>query len=161
MREFKPLPAQPAPAQTVGPIAWLRENLFSSIGNSIVTLVVVFFFFKYLFAIINWAFISANWQGVTQDDCTKDGACWVFVRSWAQQFWYGSFPDTELWRVNLSLVLLVAVIVASFTLPKHCRLKVVIPTFLLLPFICMRQRMEKKALIWPERKIPISSLVML
>jgi len=37
MKEFQPIADRPAPVQTVGPVAWIRENLFSSIGNSIVT----------------------------------------------------------------------------------------------------------------------------
>lgn len=137
MREFKPLPAQPAPSQTVGPVAWLRENLFSSIPNSIVTIVVIYFFIKLFVQVVDWAFISANWQGTTENDCIKEGACWIFVKAWSQQFWYGSYPDSELWRVNVSLLLLIAVIGMSFTLPKAIRLKVVIPAFLILPFICM------------------------
>ncbi|MFT6791290.1 MAG: general L-amino acid transport system permease protein [Cellvibrionaceae bacterium] len=137
MKEFKPLPSQPAPSQVVGVAAWLRENLFSSIGSSIFTVIVTFFLIKFFIQIVDWGLISANWYGDTQADCTKEGACWVFVSAWLQQFWYGSFPDSQLWRVNLSLIVLFAVIVASFVLPKHLRLKIVIPAFLLLPFICM------------------------
>ena len=137
MKTFKSLPAQPAPSTTVGPVAWLRENLFSSVGNSIITVAVVYFFIKYAIIVIDWAFVSANWSGTTEADCTRAGACWVFIQAWSQQFWYGSFTDGELWRVNVSLLLLLLVIIMSFTLPKQIRLKVVIPAFLLLPFICM------------------------
>lgn len=137
MSEFKPLPAQPAPQATVGAIAWVRNNLFSSVFNSIVTVLVVVALASVVPKLLDWAFFSANWQGTTQDACVKEGACWVFVKAWAQQFFYGSYFDGELWRVNLCLLLLVVVITLSFTLPKSYRLKLGITLFLILPFVCI------------------------
>ena len=135
--EFKPAVAQPAPRSTVGPIAWLRENLFSSIPNAIITLVIIYMLFRVVPGIVDWMFFSADWSGSKQDACVSDGACWVFVKAWSQQFFYGSYPTEEIWRVNLSLFLLFAVIVMSFTLPQSYRLRVSIPLFLILPFVCI------------------------
>lgn len=135
--EFKPAAAQPAPKSTVGPIAWVKDNLFSSIPNTIVTLVIFFVLLRVLPGLIDWLFLSANWSGTSQDACVDGGACWVFVKAWSYQFFYGSYPPDEVWRVNLSLILLLLVIVASFTLPKSYRLRVSVPAFLLLPFICI------------------------
>ncbi len=133
--EFKPAAAQPAPNLAVGPIAWVKENLFSSITNTIVTILVIVGLFNVIPGIIDWMFVSATWSGASQDACVSDGACWVFIQAWSQQFFYGSYPDEQLWRVNLSLFLLFLVIVLSFTLPASIRLKLSIPLFLLLPFI--------------------------
>ena len=135
MQTFKPLPDKPAPAQTVGVFAWLKNNLFSSVPNSLASLLVLAILMNILPGMIDWLFISANWSGETQDACTKDGACWVFVSAWSQQFFYGSYPDEELWRVNLCLVMLVVIITASIRVKKELREKVLIPLFLLLPFI--------------------------
>lgn len=143
MREFKPLPSQPAPSQTVGPLAWVRENLFDSIPSSIVTIVVSYFLVVFSIDIVNWGILSATFEGTTQDACMDadgaklPGACWVFVSAWSQQFWYGSFPEDEIWRVNLTLVLLLVVIILSFVLPKAIRLKFAVVGFLLLPFVGM------------------------
>jgi len=135
--EFQPTAAQPAPSNTVGFLAWIKENLFSSIPNAVVTILVTVFLFRTIPGFIDWAFISANFTGSSQDACVNDGACWVFVKAWSQQFFYGSYPTDEIWRVNLSLLLLFAVIVMSFTLPESYRLRVTIPLFLVLPFICI------------------------
>lgn len=137
MREFKPLPAQPAPIKSAGPIAWLRNNLFSSIPNTAITLLIIAAVLYFIPQILNWAIFSANWQGTTQADCTKDGACWVFINTWAQQFFYGSYPSDELWRVNLSVLLLLVVIVASLKLPDNIRLKVSVLAYIALPFVCI------------------------
>lgn len=136
-REFKPLPAKPAPVATTGPIAWVRENLFSSPFNIAATVLIVASLVAVVPGMIDWLFISANWSGTTQDACVKDGACWVFISAWSQQIFYGSYPTDEIWRVNLSLLLLAAVIALSFLLPDRLRNKVSVPAFLLLPLVCI------------------------
>ena len=135
MREFKPLPSQPAPKDTVGLIPWVKDNLFSSIGNSLTTLIIIGLLVSLLPPLIDWLFLSANWSGTTQADCTKEGACWVFVSAWSKQFFFGSYPTEEIWRIFICLISLVAVIAASYLLPKDSRNKLGIPAFLILPFI--------------------------
>jgi general L-amino acid transport system permease protein len=135
MREFKPLPSQPAPKDTVGLIPWIKDNLFSSIGNSLTTLIIIGLLANLLPPLIDWLFLSANWSGTTQADCTKEGACWVFVSAWSKQFFFGSYPTEEIWRIFICLISLIAIIAASYLLPKDSRNKLGIPAFLILPFI--------------------------
>jgi general L-amino acid transport system permease protein len=136
-RKFNPLPSKPAPISTSGPIAWIKHNLFSSTFNIILTLVIGVGLLTVIPGFIDWLFISANWSGTSQDDCVKDGACWIFIQAWSQQIFYGSYPDDEIWRVNLCLILLAVSIALSFTLPAHLRNKVSIPVLLVLPFVCI------------------------
>ena len=35
MNVFKSIDARPMPGRSAGPVAWLRSNLFSSLGNSL------------------------------------------------------------------------------------------------------------------------------
>lgn len=135
MKEFQPLPARPAPVQTVGLMAWIRENLFSSIPNAITSLALLAALIYFIPPIIDWAFISANWNGSDEASCVKDGACWAFINAWSYQFFYGTYPEEELWRIHAMVVLLLIVIVGSFTLPKQYRLKVSIAGWLVLPLI--------------------------
>lgn len=136
-REFKPLPDQPAPTSITGPVAWIRQNFFPSKTSSMATIIIGGLLLSVLPGMIDWLFISANWSGVTEADCVDGGACWVFIRAWSQQIFYGSYPDGELWRVNLCLILLAAVIFSSFTFSANLRNKISIPAFLLLPFVCL------------------------
>lgn len=135
MQDFQPIESRPAPEQTVGIVAWLRNNLFPNIANSIVTLIVVAALVYYIPQFIDWAFLSANFVGTTEAACVNDGACWVFVNAWSYQFFYGSYPEEELWRINLTIALLILVIIASFTLPKSIRMKASIAAWLLLPLV--------------------------
>ncbi|MBX2809371.1 MAG: amino acid ABC transporter permease [Cellvibrionaceae bacterium] len=137
MREFKPLAAQAPPTHSVGITRWLKHHLFSSAFNSIITLFIIVFLVSVLPGLFDWLIFSANWSGANQDDCTKHGACWVFVKAWAQQFFYGSYTDGQLWRVNLCLCLLISVIACPYLLPKNYRHKVAIGLFLALPVICL------------------------
>ncbi|TNC91913.1 MAG: amino acid ABC transporter permease [Thalassolituus sp.] len=137
MKEFKPLPDQPAPNDTVGPIHWVKDNFFSSAMNTIATLLILALLATVVPPLVDWLLISANWSGTTQDACTKDGACWVFVIAWSKQFFYGSYPTEELWRINLCVLMLIGVIASSQLLNKDLRNKFSIPAFLLLPFVCI------------------------
>ncbi len=136
-KNFTPLPDLPAPDQTIGLVAWIKKNLFSSTANSVSTIAVLYLLASLLPGLIDWLFISANWTGTSQDACTDDGACWVFINIWSQQFFYGSYPTEEIWRVNSILILLLALIIASNKVNKNIREKVIIPLFLLLPFFAI------------------------
>mgnify|MGYP000029432144 CR=1 FL=1 len=135
MNTFKPAPDRAPPSQTVGPIAWVRDNLFSSIGNAVLTIAVIALLVINIPPLISWAFLDANWTGTTEADCVKEGACWVFVSAWSNQFLYGSYPEAELYRIHLMLLVLLGVIVSSFTLPKTIRMKASITMWLALPVV--------------------------
>lgn len=135
MKEFIAKPAKPAPSSAVGPVAWMRENLFSSLLNTACTIVFVAFLASIIPALFDWFFWSANFSGATQAACVDGGACWVFTKAWFQQLMYGSYTDGELWRINICIISLFAVIYAATKLPKDYRNKIAIPLFLVLPFI--------------------------
>ena len=86
---------------------WVQQNLFSSVSNTILTLVVVSLFALLLPPLYNWAIAHATLAGDFRDACTADGACWTFVKVHLGYFGYGSYPEAERWRVNLVGVLLV------------------------------------------------------
>ena len=60
----------------------INKNLNSSNINAILSLTVIFILIKFVPSLLNWAFFDANFLGNTKEDCTGDGACWVFVRVW-------------------------------------------------------------------------------
>jgi general L-amino acid transport system permease protein len=100
--------AMAPPSRTVGPIQWLRENLFSSISNSILTLVALWLIYELISTLVAWGVLHATWQGNDGGDCHEGGACWPFVSAWLGQFMYGRYPDPERWRVNLTYALALA-----------------------------------------------------
>lgn len=119
----------PAPNMSRGPVAWMRENLFSSAGNSIMSILAIVFLIWVIPPMYNFLFGNAVFPGVgvTGEDCRVEGtgACWAFI--WARMtfFIYGFFPRDpafadqagvmgiimSYWRVNLVFLIGIILIV--------------------------------------------------
>lgn len=84
--------------------AWARKNLFSSWFNSLLTLLCLWLAWQVIPPALNWLIFQANWFGESRADCTKEGACWVFVHARFGQFMYGLYPHELRWRINMTLV---------------------------------------------------------
>ena len=98
-------PDLPPPSSSVGAVAWMRSNLFSSWLNTLLTLFAIYLIWLMVPPLLKWALFDANWVGTTRADCTKEGACWVFIQSRFSQFMYGFYPSELRWRVDLTAVL--------------------------------------------------------
>ncbi|MDE2035023.1 MAG: amino acid ABC transporter permease, partial [Pseudomonas sp.] len=72
------------------------------------TLLALYLVWMIIPPLVHWAVIDANWVGTTRADCTKSGACWVFIQQRFDQFMYGYYPEAERWRVNITVALAVA-----------------------------------------------------
>ncbi len=101
-------PDLPPPVSTVGVVGWLRINLFSSWFNTILTIAALWFLYIVIPPIANWIFLDADWAGESREECSRVGACWVFIKVWFKQLMYGRYPDVELWRINTAYLLLLA-----------------------------------------------------
>ncbi|MCF8468035.1 MAG: amino acid ABC transporter permease [Sneathiella sp.] len=95
----------PPPVTQTGVIGWMRENLFSSPLNIILTLVSIYVAWAAISSIVSYAFINANFAGETRADCTGSGACWVFIKARFGQIMYGFYPVEERWRVDVGVIL--------------------------------------------------------
>lgn len=89
-------------------IDWARQNLFSSVFNSILTIIVLVLAGLIVPPLFRWAVTHATISGTSRAACTGDGACWTFIRVRFPRFFYGNYPSDQHWRINLALVLLVA-----------------------------------------------------
>lgn len=105
-----PSPALPPPANSVGVLGWMRKNLFSSLPNSILTLIGLYILFRTIPPTIDWALFQADWVGTSRDACSGEGACWVFVTVRFQQFMFGFYPPSEYWRVVVAFSLVGALV---------------------------------------------------
>jgi general L-amino acid transport system permease protein len=67
--------------------------------------------------------LDAVWSGTSRTDCLAEsvgrevGACWPFIAAKFQQFMYGFYPESELWRVNLTYALCV-LLLAPLLVPR-------------------------------------------
>lgn len=104
-------PSLSPPVSTRGPIGWVRENLFSTPGNILLTILAVAILLYVVPSFLQWAFFDATWVGVTREPCNtpdgvdKEGACWTMVNARFGQFMYGRYPVDQRWRVDLAFLL--------------------------------------------------------
>ncbi|MCZ8261439.1 MAG: amino acid ABC transporter permease [Beijerinckiaceae bacterium] len=103
-------PVLPPPGSLIGPLAWVRDNLFSSPGNILLTVVAAALAYISIPGFLNFLFFDAVWSGTDREACIAKngilpGACWAFVRDRFSFFIYGFYPVDERWRVDLFFVL--------------------------------------------------------
>lgn len=102
------------PLASVGILGWIRQNLFNSPLNSILTLVILFSFIKLLPPLFTWAFIDSVWF-TSADVCkSSDGACWSVISQNLRFILFGFYPYEEHWRPITSTLILFAMIWLSF-----------------------------------------------
>jgi general L-amino acid transport system permease protein len=107
---MSPAPDMPPPVATTGILGWLRANLFSSILNSVLTILILISLALILPPLLKFLLIDAVWSGNDRDACLSNdaeiGACWAFVRERLGFFIYGSYPVELRWRVDLFFAML-------------------------------------------------------
>lgn len=105
--QTSPLPQLAPPPGVRGPMAWMRQNLFSSPFNTVLTLVALYVIWMTVPGLFKFYIWDAVWTGADREACLSQrvgrevGACWAFVADRYQYFIYGSYSVSERWRVNL------------------------------------------------------------
>ena len=115
----------------------INKNLNSSNFNAILSLIIIFVLIKYVPPTLNWTFFDANFLGNTKEDCTGDGACWVFIKVWFNRFMYGMYPNPEQWRINVSFLILLGSIVSIFILPQKFKKFIILFLLFIFPIIAL------------------------
>jgi general L-amino acid transport system permease protein len=91
MTTTHPPSASPPPLAHVGPVAWLRKNLFSDWLNSLLTIAILLLLLNILTSFLGWATTTAQWQ--------------VIPANWPL-FFVGRFPAAQYWRLWIVLALI-------------------------------------------------------
>lgn len=132
---------QPPPARMTGAIGWMRQNLFSSPFNIVLTIIIALLLVWIVPAVVKFLFINAVWTGADREACHEAiqgreiGACWPFVWERLPYFIYGSYPIPQRWRVDVFFALLAFGIVWMLWLKAPRRDLGVVFSFILLPVI--------------------------
>ena len=79
------------PPAALGPLQWLKKNLFSTWYNGLLTLISLFVIVFALRSILHWVLVTANWDPVTQS---------------LKQFAVGLYPIEEIWRIGTILAMI-------------------------------------------------------
>ncbi|MCF6177901.1 MAG: amino acid ABC transporter permease [Geopsychrobacter sp.] len=119
-------------------LGWMRKHLFSSVFNSLLTIVTLFIIYITVKELWVWGIADAVWVADNRRGCfdiNVDGACWAGVIAWLDSIFYGRYPREELWRINLGLFLLVIWMVPLWLPRVKAKISIGLTTVFLYPFL--------------------------
>lgn len=108
---------EPPPVASGGAAGWVRERLFNGPFNAALTVLGLVVIVGLGWPAIKFLLIDAVWTGDDRTACLAKtagqqvGACWPFITAKFGQFMYGFYPDSERWRVDLTFVLCILLLV--------------------------------------------------
>ena len=90
-----------------------RRGLFGSWTNLFITLGYGAFAWWLLRPLLRWAVVDSTLVGTAEACAQRDGACWAFIAEKLPFILFGFYPQSNLWRPALSIVVLLGVIVVA------------------------------------------------
>ena len=94
------------PVYRVGAIGWVRANLFNGVFNSILTIIILFIFWKTIPPIIRWVFLDSQWFTTGAACRDSAGACWSIISQNRRFILFGFYPYESQWRPLLAMIIL-------------------------------------------------------
>ena len=105
------LPEQAPPDSALGPVKWIKDNLFPDVLNSILTVIALYVIFQIVFGLWPWI-ANGQWATSSLAECreilqgTVGGCFSVLSERWNQLLFGFQYPSEEYWRPGLAFVLL-------------------------------------------------------
>ncbi|WP_282063366.1 amino acid ABC transporter permease [Roseobacter litoralis] len=105
------IPERAPPLAASGPVKWMRENLFATPANSVLTIVAAYFIYLILAGTLPWL-LNGVWSTDSLSECRDVldgavGACFsVLTERWNQLLFGFQYPSELYWRPGLALILL-------------------------------------------------------
>lgn len=99
-------PVKPPPILSVGPLAWVRQNLFRTTLDTILTFVSSVILITVVVGLFQWAVSAANWFVITRN---------------IRLLMVGTFPPENVWRIEWAALL--CAFAVGFTLYAYTRLR--------------------------------------
>jgi len=105
-----PIPAAPPPLAHSGAARWLRENLFSTPGNTVMTVVSVYALYWLAMQIGPWI-VNGVWSAESIRDCRaqldgRTGGCFAVIAERWPQLVFGNYPSRHYGRASLAFIML-------------------------------------------------------
>lgn len=125
------IPPSAPPSSEVGPIHWLRLNLFDGVVSSILTVVSIVAIALIVPPLFDWIFLKGVWNADSLGGCREViatahgegviGGCWAVINERFNQLIFGFYPPELYWRPLLAFVLMLAALapVLFSTLPRR------------------------------------------
>lgn len=104
----------PSPVRATGVFARLQKNLFDSVHNSLLSVLVLAAIVLTVWNAIDWVFLDAVWHTDNPDTCkAASGACWAIIGEKYRLILFGTYPYDEQWRCLIAVLLIIGLAVVS------------------------------------------------
>ena len=130
--------ALPAPLSETSVLGWMKKNLFSSVFNSLLTIVTLYIVYTAVKGLWVWGIADAVWVADSRRECFKisvDGACWAGIFAWLDNIFYGRYPREELWRINIGILSLIIWMIPLWLPRVKAKTLIGLTTVFLYPFL--------------------------
>jgi|ETNmetMinimDraft_12_1059888.scaffolds.fasta_scaffold14391_2 general L-amino acid transport system permease protein len=121
----------------IGQLDRLNKNINSNWFNAILTSLIIFVLIKNIPPLLNWLFFDADFIGTSKEECSREGACWIFIKVWFDRLIYGLYPNSEIWRINLSFLMLIGLVISAFFVAPKIKKYIIIFLLFIFPFIAI------------------------
>lgn len=139
-------PSRKPPANTVGVVGWLRENLFNGPVNSVMTVLIGLLVAWFIINIIDWTVTTAGWTVINNN---------------LRLLMVGQYERDELWRVGAVAVVLIVLSGVSVgywsEVPRPVFLTIIITlaVFVAVPLVSeLFPAPSVRAIVSPEYTVP-------
>lgn len=122
------------PVASQGVLGWMRQNLFSSPVNTVLTVLALALLLYSVPALLQWAFLQAHWSGTAEECRASGGACWAFIGEKYRYILFGLYPPDLHWRPLLAMVIFIGLVAVS-TQRRFQNRKLLI-AWLIVPVLC-------------------------
>ncbi len=128
---FQPAPDQPPPFESAGIIGWLKDNLFSTKTNALLSMAGILFLINVIPPMASWAIIDASWSLSGSTSPHQTGANWSFIFVKFRVLMLGLYPEQLAWRPVLAFLLFAGTCTLTFFRILSTRYMII--TWFLLP----------------------------
>lgn len=120
----------PPPVERIGLLRWLRDNLFSSVPNAIISVLGIVALAVTVPRVVDWVLIDSVWYTDDSAACrAAAGACWAVIAEKHRIMFFGLYPFEEHWRPFLALLIYVGTLGVS-AIPRFWRWRFLLPLWI-------------------------------
>ncbi len=95
-------------------VAWVRARLFNTPVNALLTLLILYGLAVTVPPLFDWGVLRASTSAADYAACRQSGgACWAFIGDWYRFILFGRFPYDQQWRPAVTVVIFIALLLAS------------------------------------------------
>lgn len=114
--ELRSRKTAPPPVERVLILRWLKENLFSSVANSIITIILALMLLWAIPTFFQWSILDSIWFTTDHNVCRQaEGACWAVIGEKHRPMLFGLYPFDEHWRLVLALIIYLGTVIITLT----------------------------------------------